>query len=452
MTFHDIIGQPLIVLGMHRSGTSFLASHLADLGVHLGENLLGPGIGNPHGHFEDKSIQQFHDELLVRSLSDYEKDALGAESVLSEYAVAPELNESDRQRARTLVAALQRPGVWGWKDPRTCLFADFWAQVLPSAKFVAIYRHPLEVFDSRTRRVLHAETLHPEMILNESRWIKACGAYNRAVTQILERGKHSFVAVNANEAFRNLGALDQALAERLEISGLARAKNDGAPASENKSDARAERHDFHSEEFHSLPITETVHRIFCAIYPEEGKVFDQLQQMAAIGYRFHQPAGEKEIAREKIAASLLDAISTQLPILANEDALPLLMQLAGDEDYPQKRAALIERVRRHTKVHFGWIHHLQNESKARLAKTDASKPTWEKRRVSEEELKTSLNEFAVRCDYLSDRIGSLKQKLGEERAKVSRLREQRNHILRNPLVKLARKCKLLKTELPRTTT
>ena len=54
----------LIVLGMHRSGTSALAGSLRFLGVNLGEYLLEPNQSNIVGYFEHQSIYQIHEKLL----------------------------------------------------------------------------------------------------------------------------------------------------------------------------------------------------------------------------------------------------------------------------------------------------------------------------------------------------------------------------------------------------
>jgi hypothetical protein len=43
----------LIVTGMHRSGTSLLASFLRAAGINLGENLYPADSANPLGYFED---------------------------------------------------------------------------------------------------------------------------------------------------------------------------------------------------------------------------------------------------------------------------------------------------------------------------------------------------------------------------------------------------------------
>jgi len=48
----------LILTGMHRSGTSLMASILQSAGVNVGKNLLEPDKRNPHGFFEDNSAEK----------------------------------------------------------------------------------------------------------------------------------------------------------------------------------------------------------------------------------------------------------------------------------------------------------------------------------------------------------------------------------------------------------
>lgn len=48
--------RAIVVAGMHRSGTSLVASLCADAGVDMGARLLGPGPGNPRGHYEDLDV------------------------------------------------------------------------------------------------------------------------------------------------------------------------------------------------------------------------------------------------------------------------------------------------------------------------------------------------------------------------------------------------------------
>src|SRR5262245_44545850 len=54
----------ILVLGVHRSGTSSLTHLLSLLGAKLPERLLGPGHGNPLGHWESAQLMQINEEIL----------------------------------------------------------------------------------------------------------------------------------------------------------------------------------------------------------------------------------------------------------------------------------------------------------------------------------------------------------------------------------------------------
>lgn len=134
---------PLILVGMHRSGTSLVSSLLQSSGLHIGENLLGEGEGNVKGHFENIDFYEFHQAVLQsQGVSEH------GWTLQEEIAV----EESFVQRAHQLIAANAVSPYWGWKDPRTTLFLDFWLDLLPDAKFLLVYRSPWEVADSLYRR------------------------------------------------------------------------------------------------------------------------------------------------------------------------------------------------------------------------------------------------------------------------------------------------------------
>lgn len=136
--------RPLIICGMHRSGTSYVASLVAGAGVHLGDALLEASPGNPRGHFEDVGILEFHRQALV------------ANGIVSEgYTTQPSiaLTPPLRRMAAALVAERTGRGrPWGWKEPRTTLFLEAWRTLLPEARFLLVFRRPWEVVDSLYRR------------------------------------------------------------------------------------------------------------------------------------------------------------------------------------------------------------------------------------------------------------------------------------------------------------
>lgn len=129
---------------MHRSGTSLTAAILASAGVDMGDRLLGADAANPRGHFEDVDVLLFHQRALAANGMSTDGFVAGG---------AAEVPTLMRPEAHDLVAARRakaRP--WGWKEPRTVLFLDFWERLLPEARFVLVFRRPWEVVDSLFRR------------------------------------------------------------------------------------------------------------------------------------------------------------------------------------------------------------------------------------------------------------------------------------------------------------
>lgn len=133
----------LIVTGMHRSGTSLTASLLQSAGLDVGERLMGVDKGNDKGHFENLDFVELHQNIL----SSIETSIAGW--TLENKIYPP---QEYVEKAKELVAKNSLKDIWGWKDPRTTLFLDFWADLLPEANFLFVYRSPSEVVDSLYRR------------------------------------------------------------------------------------------------------------------------------------------------------------------------------------------------------------------------------------------------------------------------------------------------------------
>ncbi len=147
------VGDPLIVLGMHRSGTSALAGALPLLGVELGGPLMAPLDGeNPRGYFEHLEIYGFHQRLLV---------ALGVSwdnlcSPRLEPAGDPLFAERSAELAGILERCFAGTPLWAVKDPRTCRLVPLWdaavAEVGSVPRYLVVFRHPDEVAASLARR------------------------------------------------------------------------------------------------------------------------------------------------------------------------------------------------------------------------------------------------------------------------------------------------------------
>lgn len=137
------MGKNLIVAGFHRSGTSLTSQLLHRSGLFLGDDLLGASFANVYGHAEDTEILRLHDEILDDNGLTWQVDG----------PVVPEVSGPFRQRMRRIIERREAEhGVWGFKDPRVCLFLDTWKDLLPDARVLIVYRSPVETTASLHKR------------------------------------------------------------------------------------------------------------------------------------------------------------------------------------------------------------------------------------------------------------------------------------------------------------
>lgn len=135
----------LFIAGMHRSGTSMTAALCQSAGLFIGARLMPGYPGNERGHFEDLDVVGVHQRSLV---------ANGLVNTGFDVpAAAPVVPEAERNAVRRVVSERRGLGTpWGWKDPRGALFLPFWADAVPEARFLLLFRPPAEVIDSLFRR------------------------------------------------------------------------------------------------------------------------------------------------------------------------------------------------------------------------------------------------------------------------------------------------------------
>ena len=148
--------QGILVLGMHRSGTSACTRVLNMLGCALSDQLIGIGEGNENGHWEAIEAVQLNDEMLASAGSSH--DDWGP--------ISPEWRQSalrDQmvERASVVVSDHAQLGpLFAIKDPRMCRLGDVWIEAAIAADVnplvLVMLRNPLEVVDSLEARDLMA--------------------------------------------------------------------------------------------------------------------------------------------------------------------------------------------------------------------------------------------------------------------------------------------------------
>ncbi len=149
----------LLVLGMHRSGTSAVTRLLNLLGAALPTQLMPPSpADNPTGFWESQEITDIHDELLASVGSSWDDVSPMAADWHRSITAAP-----FRERiVRILRRDFDGSALFVLKDPRMCRLVPFWISVLDEfgaqPRFVIPVRNPLEVAASlKARDGFHAQ-------------------------------------------------------------------------------------------------------------------------------------------------------------------------------------------------------------------------------------------------------------------------------------------------------
>jgi hypothetical protein len=152
--------QPVIILGMHRSGTSMVSELLDQLGLFVGREL--------QDDHESTFFLELNDQIMSRVSAawDYPKpmlDYLACDEAVRMTAGALAADLSSR-RIKTFLgrATLQDYSEpWGWKDPRTVFTLPIWLKLFPKARLVYIVRNAIDVAKSlmvRERKLLKLRT------------------------------------------------------------------------------------------------------------------------------------------------------------------------------------------------------------------------------------------------------------------------------------------------------
>jgi len=137
--------RALLVLGMHRSGTSAFARSLGLLGCDLPTTLMPAGRGNEQGHWESQPITDLNEEILASAGSSW--DDWGAFN--PDWYVSPVVDEFRERAQAALESEFGASRLFVLKDPRVCRLLDFWIEATKAfgatPLVVSPIRNPLEV-------------------------------------------------------------------------------------------------------------------------------------------------------------------------------------------------------------------------------------------------------------------------------------------------------------------
>ena len=180
---HGSRSLAVLVVGMHRSGTSLATEILSKLGLWIGaeQDVIGASDYNPRGHFELRAGVEFDNEVLVQAGGTWDHP--------------PAIESIDA------LATTTRPAVDAWfggrsplafKDPRLCLTLPVWMPALAAfdVRIVHLVRDPRAVARSLVMRnaaqdVPASRFAKGEMSASDA--VTLWGEYNRRASLYVER-------------------------------------------------------------------------------------------------------------------------------------------------------------------------------------------------------------------------------------------------------------------------
>jgi hypothetical protein len=188
----------VVVLGMHRSGTSLVSSMLHSMGIRMGDPVhleRRDPESQPHGYWEDQDFVSLNRQIIRQAGGHWHQPPPRAKILRAGAGFGEamgKLIETKEKRWQwlrdTSMGGEEEQSLigWGWKDPRSCLTMEAWWPYLAGrdVRFVRVRREVGAIIDSLTRR---GETLGTvEMAEQATAW--------RNVIKIHENRVDAFIA------------------------------------------------------------------------------------------------------------------------------------------------------------------------------------------------------------------------------------------------------------------
>ncbi|MBK8597109.1 MAG: glycosyltransferase [Holophagales bacterium] len=309
---------PLVLAGMHRSGTSFLASQLASLGVDMGSAFPDPDRNNRPGYFEDGRFLELNRRMLAAACP--ADDGGHPDWGWTERGLCDGGGlEPFRDEARSLVlAAGRRETPWGWKDPRTTVLLDFWRSVVPQARFLLVYRTPWEVADSLQR--LGAPVFSGNPRFGERIWL----AYNAALLSFHRANRARSVLASTNRLMESPDLLAGLVGDRL---GLRLEKPASPPRRE-------------PDLFATWPAGDPIERLHALAWPDATALLGDLDAAADLPSLLQAPRAPRG-RRLSSGASAEPSVDTTIVTPVHDDGAFLVEALASAERTSEPGTELI---------------------------------------------------------------------------------------------------------------
>lgn len=128
----------ILILGMHRSGTSSVTGSLAIQGAAPPRTLMKPAEDNPKGFWESEILSSFNDRMLQRAGSSWH-DWRSFDG----HEIGTDINALKEEAIRLIESEFGEAEIIVLKDPRICRMVPFWREILKSMGYRLVALSPL---------------------------------------------------------------------------------------------------------------------------------------------------------------------------------------------------------------------------------------------------------------------------------------------------------------------
>lgn len=135
---------PVLITGMHNSGTSILTEIVHKCGVFMGKSM---------DHFESHFFSMFiNDQIIMGGGSNWAKTPIMSQDEVKSY-----INTAGEFAKNNWIVEYVQNGYdgvskWGFKDPRICVLMPLYVEVFPDAKLIFIDRNTEDIALSLSRK------------------------------------------------------------------------------------------------------------------------------------------------------------------------------------------------------------------------------------------------------------------------------------------------------------
>jgi hypothetical protein len=147
------VRNAILILGMHRSGTSALSRVLNLMGMQLGSDLMPPAPDNNETGFWEHRIFQWINRRIFESVGREWDSVL---SLPPKWWEQPQMEGFREELKAVIQGEFGNSALWGLKDPRVCFMLPLWqpllAQLHCRTQCVLTFRNPMEVARSLQKR------------------------------------------------------------------------------------------------------------------------------------------------------------------------------------------------------------------------------------------------------------------------------------------------------------